>query len=92
MRIRQRAYGPVHGEVGQTLYNIGVLHHFQGDLERAEPFYRRALVVQQHALGTEHPDLADTLDNYADILSVTGRRAEAAQLKQRAGIIRAQPG
>ncbi|MEE9208812.1 MAG: hypothetical protein V3U23_00040, partial [Kiloniellales bacterium] len=30
------------------------------------------------ALGPQHPDLADTLDNYADILSVTGRRTEAA--------------
>ena len=84
--------GRATGRVGQTLYNLGVLHHFQGDLDRAERFYRRALVVQQRALGPQHPDLADTLDNYADILGVTGRRAEAARLKQRAARIRSQAG
>ncbi len=88
LAIRQRAYGPRHWAAGQTLYNIGVLYHFQGDLARAEPFYRRALVVQQRTLGPEHPELADTLDNYADILSVTGRDAEAALLKARAARIR----
>ncbi len=92
MRIRERTYGPGHWKVGQTLYNLGVLHHFQGDLDRAEPFYRRALAVQQRALGPGHPDLADTLDNYADIMSVTGRGTEAAQLKGRAAQIRSQAG
>ncbi len=62
MAIRERAYGPEHWEVGQTLYNLGVLQHFQGRLERAETYYRRALAVQQAALGPAHPDLADTLD------------------------------
>ncbi len=65
---------------------------FQGDLAKAEPYYRRALAVQQAALGPGHPDLADTLDNYADILVMNGRGAEAARLKERAAGIRAKAG
>ncbi len=38
LAMRERAYGPAHWEVGQTLYNLGVLHHIQGDLAKAEPY------------------------------------------------------
>jgi len=55
-------------------------------------YYRRALAVQQAALGPDHPDRADTLDNYADILVMNGRGAEAARLKERAARIRAKAG
>ena len=55
-------------------------------------YYRRALAVQQAALGPDHPDRADTLDNYADILVMNGRGAEAARLKARAAKIRAKAG
>ncbi len=61
-----------------------------GKLEQAEPDIKRALAVQQAALGPDHPDLADTLDNYADILVMDGRGAEAARLKERAAGIRAK--
>ncbi len=63
-----------------------------GKLEQAEPDIKRALAVQQAALGPDHPDLADTLDNYADVLVVNGRSAEAAGLKKRAAGIRAKAG
>ncbi len=48
--------------------------------------------MQQAALGPDHPDLADTLDDYADILVMNGRGAEAARLKERAAGIRAKAG
>ncbi len=48
--------------------------------------------MQQAALRPDHPDLADTLDNYADILVMNGRGAEAAKLKERAARIRAKAG
>ncbi len=54
--------------------------------------WRRALAVQQAALGPDHPDLADTPDNYADILVMNGQGAEAARLKERAAGIRAKAG
>ena len=69
-----------------------MLQHFQGRLERAETYYRRALAVQQAALGPAHPDLADTLENYADVLAMTGRGAEAARFKERAAKIREHAG
>ena len=55
-------------------------------------YYRRALAVPQAALGPDHPDRADTLDNYADILSINGQGAEAARFKERAARIRAKAG
>ncbi len=51
-----------------------------------------ALAVQPAALGPDHPDRADTLDNYADILVMNGQGAEAARLKARAARIRAKTG
>ena len=54
--------------------------------------YRRAPAAQQAARGTDHPDRAATLDNYADILVMSGRGAGAARLKARAAKIRAKAG
>ena len=48
--------------------------------------------MQQKALGPDHPALADTLDNSADILVVNGRGAQAARFKERAATIRAKAG
>ncbi len=48
--------------------------------------------MQQTALGPDHPDLADILDNYADILVMNGQGAEAARFKERAARIRAKAG
>ena len=40
----------------------------QGRYADAEPLYKRALAIREKALGADHPDVADTLNNLADPL------------------------
>ncbi len=47
-------------------------------------------VVWEKALGPEHPDVATSLENYANLLRETGRGAEAAKTEVRAKVIRAK--
>ncbi len=47
-------------------------------------------VVWEKALGPEPPDVATSLENYANLLRETGRGAEAAKMEARAKAIRAK--
>jgi hypothetical protein len=53
-----------------------------GDLAGARPYYERALAIREKALGPDHPDTAQSLNN----LAVLSRRdkPEAARLMQQA--------
>jgi Tetratricopeptide repeat len=38
-------------------------HHTRAAWAEVEPLYRRALAINEKALGPEHPDLAESLNN-----------------------------
>ena len=59
-----------------------------GRYAEAEPLYERLLAVEEKALGPEHPDLDESLTNYAALLQTMGRDAEAARMEARAKAIR----
>jgi len=44
----------------------------------------------EKALGPEHPNVAQSLENYAVLLRTMGRSAEAAEMEARAKAIRAK--
>ena len=48
------------------------------------------MAFQETALGPDHPDVAETRENYAALLRETGRDAEAARMEARAKAIRAK--
>ncbi len=73
-----------------SLNNLASLHQAQGNYAEAEPLYRRSLAIREKALGPEHPDVAQSLDNYAALLRETGRADEAAEMEARAKAIRAK--
>jgi tetratricopeptide (TPR) repeat protein len=52
--------------------------------ERAEPLVRRALAIQQKAMGPEHPETASTLSNLANLLLATNRLDEAERVQRQA--------
>jgi tetratricopeptide (TPR) repeat protein len=54
----------------------------------AEPLYKRALAVREKALGPEHPDTAQSLNNLALLYYSQGRYAEAEPLCKRALAVR----
>ena len=50
----------------------------------AEPLYKRSLAIREKALGPEHPDVATSLNNLADIHKARGRYAQTEPLYKRA--------
>ncbi len=73
-----------------SLNNLAGLYHTQSKYAEAEPLYQRALTIREKALGSEHPDVAQSLENYAALLRETGRSDEAARMKARAKAIQAK--
>jgi ankyrin repeat protein/tetratricopeptide (TPR) repeat protein len=76
--------------LAQTLNNLALLYAAQGKYAEAEPLFQRALVMREGVLGTEHPDVATSLEDYAAMLRKTGRTSEAARVEVRAKAIRTE--
>ncbi len=73
-----------------NLNNLGFLYQAQGRYAEAGSLYRRALAIREKALGSEHPSVAASLENYAALRRETGRSDEAAKMEARAEAIRAK--
>ena len=56
----------------------------QGRLDEAEPLLQRTLAIRERALGPDHPDTAQSLNNLAELYHSQGRLNEAEPLLQRA--------
>jgi len=61
----------------------GPLQHL-GKFAEAEPLLRRALAIDEHSYGPDHPNVATALNNLAELLEATNRLAEAEPLLRRA--------
>ena len=70
--------------VARDLNNLGLLLKEKGDYAGAEPLYRRALAIDEKALGPDHPDVAIDLNNLAVLLKTKGDYAGAEPLYRRA--------
>ena len=55
-----------------------------GKYAEAKPLYERSLAMDEKILGPEHPALAESLKNYAELLRKMGRDDEAAKMEARA--------
>ena len=60
----------------------------KGDYDAAEPLFRRALAINERALGPEHPVTATSLNNLSALLSDKGDYDAAEPLYHRALAIR----
>ncbi len=87
--LPRRGNRPDHPSVAVNLSNLAVLYVTQGQYALAEPLYKRALAMQEKALGPEHPSVATGLNNLAGLYRATARDTEAAILEQRAARIEA---
>jgi tetratricopeptide (TPR) repeat protein len=65
LAIREKAPGPEHPDVGNSLTNLGLLYLAQNRYAEAEPLYKRGLAIREKTLGSEHPDVATSLTNLA---------------------------
>jgi tetratricopeptide (TPR) repeat protein len=72
--------------IGRT--TAGDRYYRLGQYTKAEPFYLRALAIQEQSLGASAPELATTLADYAALLKQTGRSRQAWDVERRAEEIR----
>jgi len=63
LAIAEKASGPTHPKVAQSLNNLAVLYRDQGRYADAEPLFGRSLAIREKALGPNHPDVAQSLNN-----------------------------
>jgi tetratricopeptide (TPR) repeat protein len=71
------------------LLNQGGFYLFErGRYTNTEPLYQRALAIREKALGLEHPAVAESLNNLAELYAAQGQYAQAEPLCRRALAIR----
>ncbi|MGH8655016.1 MAG: tetratricopeptide repeat-containing protein [Gammaproteobacteria bacterium] len=84
LAIYEKALGPAHPYVAQSLDNLAGLYKTQGQYAKSEALYQRALAIREQALGVEHPDVAQSLNNMAGLYHAQGQYPKAERLYQRA--------
>jgi len=70
--------------VATDLNNLAVLYQDQGKYSDAELLYKKALGINQKALGPNHPSVATGLNNLALLYKDQGKYSDAELLYQRA--------
>ncbi|MHC5597694.1 MAG: tetratricopeptide repeat protein, partial [Nostoc sp.] len=64
--------------------SLGWFYQGQGFYQQAEPWYKLCLKVAENRFGLEHPDVATSLNNLAELYRSTGRYSKAEPLYQQA--------
>ena len=77
-------------EAGRLLYETASYLQARGRYPEAEPLYLRALHIREQQLGPKHPDVANSLNNLANLYADQGKYEEAEPLYRRALTIREQ--
>jgi PAS domain S-box-containing protein len=71
-----------------NLYVSAALYCSEGQYSKAEPLYRRALMIFERNLGSDHPKVANVLTDLADVYMKMGKHEEAKKLAARAERVR----
>jgi len=71
-----------------NLYVSAALYCSEGQYAKAEPLYRRALMLFERNLGSNHPKVANVLTDLADVYMKMGKHQEAKKLTAKAAEIR----
>lgn len=96
LQLYQNTVGPDHFKTACVSYRLATLYHYEQKLGLAEPLYKQVTTVMMKWLGSNHPELARIMDDYADLLHATHRADQAEYIKRCAESIKAgrwgQPG
>jgi tetratricopeptide (TPR) repeat protein len=84
LAIREKALGPEHLDVAQSLHDLARLQQGNKYFKKAETLYKRALAIREKALGPEHPDVAQSLHDLASLYQSTKRSKKAEPLYESA--------
>jgi hypothetical protein len=59
--VAEKTFGPADSRFGETLADLGNIQHTLGQMEAGEATLKRALAIDEKALGPEHPDVVATV-------------------------------
>ncbi|MFQ5411883.1 MAG: tetratricopeptide repeat protein, partial [Phycisphaerae bacterium] len=90
LALREEAFGPEHPEIGKMLSNLGYFYRGNGNAEKAETYFRRAIDIWRGAqgLGRDHIFIARSMHELARLLLVRKAFDEAEALCREARDIR----
>jgi hypothetical protein len=80
--LYQNTVGPDHFKTACVSYRLANLYHYEQKLGLAEPLYKQVTTVMMKWLGSNHPELARIMDDYADLLHATHRADQAEYIKR----------
>lgn len=89
LKMYEKVLGAKHPDVACFMGNLAMIYHARNMYPDAEGYYKKALEVKSQVLGPDHPDVKKLQGNYADLLFVTNREEEAAELKAGASLVTA---
>jgi len=84
LSIREAAFGPNHDIVAISLHNLANLDRDTNQFERAEERYLAAEVIFQATFGAVNAYSAENLSQYAQLLRLMERNADAEEVEARA--------
>jgi serine/threonine protein kinase/tetratricopeptide (TPR) repeat protein len=87
LALREKALGPHHPRVADSLLRVGRLMDYGGVGAPAEALFRRALAIRTTALGVEHPETAEAMGAVGRTLNSQKRSAEAKDVLETAHAI-----
>ncbi len=90
LALREKALGPKHHEVGESLAGLAECARRQGRAKEAEAFFEQSLARCRKPDGGYYPQALETLDGYAALLHATGQKARAAEMEALAAQLRKQ--
>jgi CHAT domain-containing protein len=90
LALLEKALGPNHPKVADSLNTLAGLYKAQGAYTKAERLLARALDIREKALGPHHPTVATNLNDLATLYWAQGAYAQAEPLLARAADIAEQ--
>lgn len=87
LALRERALGPDHPDVAQSLKDLANLHRAVGNFDEAEPLLVRALTIEEAAYGPVHADVAETVTGLATLHWAQAQYDKAQPLFERSAAI-----
>jgi tetratricopeptide (TPR) repeat protein len=76
LALKESSLGPTHPslaptlgnpDVAMSLNNLASLYEAQGRYPDAEPLYKQSLAILEKLLGKDHPNIATSLSNLAEL-------------------------
>ncbi|CAM9222589.1 unnamed protein product [Pylaiella littoralis] len=71
-------------DVANSYLSVGILFELQGKFNEADALLLRVIAIQESTLGPDHPELAASFNERANVLGAQGKYVEAEPLFERA--------